>query len=544
MTEKLPVQGGSMTNSVLYRLADHTVVEPLIDHWIAWPHNFSPVLYALHLLNYQKEVLASYLKNPSFHVKSSRNPKLLGGPFVDIPEQNISQVQQLLATIEQNHGDLLTLGRDLTEFQNMLMKNADGQSIERYYEQLPESLRGFVELGYDYHNNPVVRCIESLFYQSGYYKKQSQSLRFSALQHDDARSYYMSTPRLANDEDIEWVVPFESVALDRLFQLDVRPQSLSDICELLALAPQLKERLLPLLTSDPPAYTKSWQGSKPRIRYFGHACVLIEVNGVSILTDPFVSVSPKHMEVERYTFSDLPEKIDYVLITHGHHDHFVFETLLRLRHRVGTLVVPKNSGIFYGDLSLKQLGSRLGFKQVQEMDSLDNLMFEGGKITTIPFLGEHCDLLHAKTAYIISFGSEQILFAADSCCLDQRIYENIIKFMGPIQTVFIGMECIGAPLSWVYSPLLPIKPDRHHDQARRSHANDAQSAFSLLQAVQAQNAYVYALGREPWLKYFMALTPSDDDPYMQEVNQLIAAVKAKGFKEAEMLYGQKEFFLV
>lgn len=57
---------------------------------------------------------------------------------------------------------------------------------------------------------------------------------------------------------------------------------------------------------------------------FCHACVLIEWHGVSILPDPFI---PEQGEIERFTFKNLPPRIDYVLITHGHHDHFVFESL-------------------------------------------------------------------------------------------------------------------------------------------------------------------------------------------------------------------------
>jgi len=43
------------------------------------------VPYSLHMLNYQKNLLESYLKNPEIHVKSSNNPKLLCGLFVNIP---------------------------------------------------------------------------------------------------------------------------------------------------------------------------------------------------------------------------------------------------------------------------------------------------------------------------------------------------------------------------------------------------------------------------------------------------------------------------
>ena len=532
-----------MSNPILYHLAAHTVAEPLIDKWIAWPHNFSPILYGLHLLNYQKEVVVSYLKNPSFHVKSCRNPKLLGGPFVDVPEERIDEIKDLLKAIELNHADLLRMARDLTEFQNMLLKAASGQSIEAYYEQIPDSLHGFVELGYDYHNHPVVRCIESLVYESTYYKRNIQSLRICSIAHDDSRPYYMSTPRLVDSEDIEWNIPFDSSQLDELFRLDIEPQSLNTICNLLGLTSKDESRLLPLLSSTPSAHAQPWTGNGLRLRYFGHACVLLEGNGISILTDPFIAISPKEGGIDRLTFTDLPAKIDYVLITHGHHDHFVFESLLRLRHRIGTLVVPRSSGMFHGDTSLRQLAQRLGFKRVQELDTLDSISFSGGKITAIPFFGEHCDLLHAKSGYVVSFGEEQILFAADSCCLDKRVYENIRKILGPISTVFIGMECIGAPLSWVYAPLLPVKPERSHDQSRRSHANDAVSALTLLQAVGAQRAYIYALGREPWLKYFMALIPTDDDPYMQEINKLLAATKAEGFLDVQMLYGKKDLYL-
>ena len=221
-----------MSNPMRYHLADHTVVEPLIDKWTAWPHNFSPVLYGLHLLNYQREILISYLKNPGFHVKSSRNPKLLGGPFVDVPEKKADEIQDLLTAIEQNHADLLGMARDLTAFQNKLMQTASGQSIEAYYEQIPDSLRGFVELGYDYHNHPVVKCIESLVYESAYYKRETQSLRICAIEHDDARPYYMSTPRLADAEDIAWNIPFESSQIDELFKLDIEPQPLNTICKI------------------------------------------------------------------------------------------------------------------------------------------------------------------------------------------------------------------------------------------------------------------------------------------------------------------------
>jgi hypothetical protein len=60
-----------------------------------------------------------------------------------------------------------------------------------------------------------------------------------------------------------------------------------------------------------------------RVRYFGHACVLVET---AVLTDPFVSYDYP-AEVPRYTLADLPDQIDYALITHAHSDHLEYYRL-------------------------------------------------------------------------------------------------------------------------------------------------------------------------------------------------------------------------
>ncbi|HKF49200.1 MAG TPA: metal-dependent hydrolase [Terracidiphilus sp.] len=54
-----------------------------------------------------------------------------------------------------------------------------------------------------------------------------------------------------------------------------------------------------------------------KITWLGHATVLIETaRGTHILIDPFIEHNPKYPK----GFS-LPEKIDFVLLTHGHGDH-------------------------------------------------------------------------------------------------------------------------------------------------------------------------------------------------------------------------------
>ncbi len=524
-----------MNDNTLYRLADSTVVEALVDHWIAWPHTFSPVLYSLHMLNYQKKNLTSYLQNPEIHLKSSNNPKLLGGPFVNIPTDRVADIADMLSRMTDEHGDSLQMANDLIDLQNRLDKEAVGQSLEPYYQQLPDSLRGYVELLYDYNNRPIVRCIESLFYKSKHYKKHLQSLRLFTQTHDRARPYYMSTPRLPDDTSISWQIPFADEAVDELFKLDTQPQSLSYIRNLLGLNTCDDEKLLGLLTAQiSPVTVESWQGRGVRIRYLGHAGVLVETGDIVILVDPLIAVKPSEGGIERYSFQDLPTNIDYVLITHVHHDHYVFESLLRLRHKIGCLIVPKNSGIFYADISMKLMARELGFQNVIEVEPLDSLSFFDGEIVAIPFLGEHNDLPFAKSAYLVRVGSQKILFAADSNCLDSQMYKNLCTEYGTIDTVFLGMECIGAPLSWVYGALLPKLPDFKHSQSRRSNGSNAEAALQLLD---------YAIGREPWLQYFMALEPEDDDAYIREISKMLAVCHDKNYVDARCLYGSDEIFL-
>ena len=52
------------------------------------------------------------------------------------------------------------------------------------------------------------------------------------------------------------------------------------------------------------------------ITFYGHACFGIEINGIYLIIDPFISGNPKasHIDIDSI-------KADYILITHAHQDH-------------------------------------------------------------------------------------------------------------------------------------------------------------------------------------------------------------------------------
>jgi L-ascorbate metabolism protein UlaG (beta-lactamase superfamily) len=301
---------------------------------------------------------------------------------------------------------------------------------------------------------------------------------------------------------------------------------------------------LPLLSAEPSCAPQKWEGSGVRINYLGHACVLIEWNGISILTDPCIALKPVNGGVERFTYKDLPEKLDYVLITHNHHDHFCLESLLRLRHKIDCLVVPRSFGMLYGDLSLKLLAKKVGFRNVVELETLESIKLPDGEIIAIPFMGEHADLSHGKTAYVVRAGSTQTLFAADSDCLDVQMYQHIHRVLGPIQTVFLGMECVGAPLSWSCGAFLPCKPEHSINQSRRYKGCDSTRGLRILEAVGAQRIYIYAMGLEPWLEHLLGLAYTAEATQIKEAQKLLSAARERGFSDAQLLTNKAEIHLM
>jgi L-ascorbate metabolism protein UlaG (beta-lactamase superfamily) len=531
-----------MARENLYRLRDTTAVEPLVNRWAAWSHVISPVPASLHLKGYQLELLRSYVHDPKVHVDACENPEMRSGPFVDIPVERAGEVRDLLETTEAHMAPNLELAETLFEFHNRLVGEAGGQCLEPYYNELPESLRGFVELVYDYYNRPTVRFFEGMMYRSPYYDDSLQSLCIGAQERDNGRSFFMNTPRLPQPGQIDWKLPFRSPEIDDLFRLDLVGQPLGSIRELLGLEVADEPRLAALLTRDPAPRVERWNGPEIRIRYVGHACVLIEWQGISMLTDACVGTRAVQGGIDRFSYQDLPEVIDYVLITHNHQDHFWPETLLRLRHRVGCLVVPRSAGMLYGDLSLRLVGLALGFKNVVELDALDTIPLPDGEIIGVPFMGEHADLAHGKIGYVIRAGSHQMLFGADSDCLDQGMYDNLRSMLGPIETVFMGMECVGAPLTWSCGPFLPIKVSYEQEQTRRYKGCDSERALKIVEAVGAKRIYLYALGLEPWYEHILGLAYSEGSPQLTECKKLVGEAPHLDL-EAKLMFGKRELLL-
>lgn len=87
-------------------------------------------------------------------------------------------------------------------------------------------------------------------------------------------------------------------------------------------------------------------GRELQVTYIGHATVLLQTQGLNILTDPIWAeraspvsfAGPKRVAAPGVRFEDLPP-IDIVLVSHNHYDHLNLPTLKRLYRSFNPLVL-------------------------------------------------------------------------------------------------------------------------------------------------------------------------------------------------------------
>lgn len=131
----------------------------------------------------------------------------------------------------------------------------------------------------------------------------------------------------------------------------------------------------------PENYPSSFEDAPPervgsggiRASFVGHATVLLQMNGLNILTDPVWSdraspvswAGPKRVNQPGIEFEKLPP-IDIVLLSHNHYDHLDIDTLQRLHaaHRpriytpLGNDTILKSSNADF-DIAVGDWGDRL-----------------------------------------------------------------------------------------------------------------------------------------------------------------------------------------
>src|SRR5436190_4426120 len=154
-----------------------------------------------------------------------------------------------------------------------------------------------------------------------------------------------------------------------------------------------------------------------RVTWVGHATVLVEMDGVRLLTDPFLRARLGH--IRRHAAppaAGVAERIDAVLISHAHADHLDVPSLRRLG-RDAVLVVPRGAA---------RVVRRLSFAQTAELAAGDHIEIGPLTIDAVAAshggrrwpLGRDADAL----GYVVT-GSRRVYFAGDTDAVEEELGE-------------------------------------------------------------------------------------------------------------------------
>jgi L-ascorbate metabolism protein UlaG (beta-lactamase superfamily) len=179
-----------------------------------------------------------------------------------------------------------------------------------------------------------------------------------------------------------------------------------------------------------------------RVTYINHATVLIQTNGVNILTDPIFSdragpvswMGSKRIRAPGVKIDDLP-KIDVILLSHDHYDHLDIPTLKK--------ITATSHPVILCGLGVTERLDSLKYDDINQLDWWQEYMFSPTvKITFVPALHSSGRGFSDtdKTlwgGFVIEAPAGNILFAGDTGFGD---------FFGDIHRRFGSFELLILPI--------------------------------------------------------------------------------------------------
>ena len=170
----------------------------------------------------------------------------------------------------------------------------------------------------------------------------------------------------------------------------------------------------------------NWSDNSIDFCWIGHATVLINFFGLKILSDPvlfdrvgaatiFGTIGRKRLIAPALTSATLP-KIDLVLLSHAHMDHFDFPSLATFNKRTRVVTAGRTT----------DLAREAGFEDISELrwGNGEVVTTPSGKISVEAFEVKHwgarwkTDTYRGYNGYLLSRGGRTILFGGDTAMCD------------------------------------------------------------------------------------------------------------------------------
>jgi L-ascorbate metabolism protein UlaG (beta-lactamase superfamily) len=143
-----------------------------------------------------------------------------------------------------------------------------------------------------------------------------------------------------------------------------------------------------------------------RLRWLGHATVLVELDGVRLLTDPLLRAWVLHLRRAAPLDLEGLDNLDAVLVSHVHYDHLDLPSLQRIGLQA-RVILPKGAG---------RLVRSRGFKSVEELVVGDTAAVGSLVVRAVPAEHGSLRLLGTKSdalGYVIE-GSRRVFFPGDT----------------------------------------------------------------------------------------------------------------------------------
>jgi L-ascorbate metabolism protein UlaG (beta-lactamase superfamily) len=206
----------------------------------------------------------------------------------------------------------------------------------------------------------------------------------------------------------------------------------------------------PVATPNP----KAWKDEGLNAAWLGHATTLIEIDGFTILTDPIFSnrcgidlvlatLGPKRLVAPALTIPELP-KIDLILLSHAHFDHWDLPSLRALSDTNIPVICARET---------QDLLTPSRWKSVKELAWGESLQV--GPVNVKAFEVKHWgarvrrDTHRGYNGYMIEGSKYKVIFSGDT---SHTTKFRELKVGRPIDLAIMG---IGAYNPWIASHCTP-----------------------------------------------------------------------------------------